>query len=596
MRGRARLCVFVLLCASAACSGDDGVNKLPDAPLVTLRIDPPDAEVTVVNGVAVMQAYTATLISPDGSERDVTDHTAFTLRDANYGVFTASALAITGRGAGPTRVQADVEGVAADTGLTVFVKAVVIDPDVDPGTPGGFDGATEDATLAPTVRYPLDNILVPPNLGQFDVHWTQATANVFEIKMSNPFVDIRRYSNGDDPAQPYWMVFPASEWYPIASSRVQLTLQVTGMVAGDPTRKGTAATQRVDVTNEDSRGGIYYWQTSPSGIYRYDIAKPEVAPAPFFPEAQPSGCIGCHSLSRDGTKIAMTIDSAGGRGAVFDVADRSVLVPFDAPATAYRWNQATFTADNTKLVTATDGVLTLRDVNGGAPLATVPVSPSEPSAPIVRASHPDMSPDNLRLANVEATNSSTDIYIYGGSIVTHTFDPATNTFGPPQVLVAADAQAQIANYYPSFSPDGKWIAFTRTTNYSYDDPSAEAWVVRADGSAPPIKLATANLDAPNLTNSWSRWVPFEQTAGPNREKLFYLTFSSKRPFGVRIPGGNRPQIWMTPFFPDRAEAGLDPSGPTFRVPFQNVLSNNHIAQWTQSVVAQKPAPAARAAR
>jgi hypothetical protein len=43
---------------------------------------------------------------------------------------------------------------------------------------------------------------------------------------------------------------------------------------------------------------------------------------------------------------------------------------------------------------------------------------------------------------------------------------------------------------------------------------------------------------------------------------------------------------MTPFFPARATAGQDPSGPAFRVPFQSVDAANHIAQWTQAVVIQ----------
>jgi hypothetical protein len=65
-----------------------------------------------------------------------------------------------------------------------------------------------------------------------------------------------------------------------------------------------------------------------------------------------------------------------------------------------------------------------------------------------------------------------------------------------------------------------------------------------------------------------------------------VLFSSVRPFGVRIPGGGRPQIWMTPFFPDRAAQGQDPSGNAFRVPFQAVDTSNHIAQWTNAVVIQ----------
>jgi hypothetical protein len=57
-----------------------------------------------------------------------------------------------------------------------------------------------------------------------------------------------------------------------------------------------------------------------------------------------------------------------------------------------------------------------------------------------------------------------------------------------------------------------------------------------------------------------------------------------RDFGVRLVGANRPQIWMTPFFPDRATQAQDPSAPAFRLPFQAIESNNHIAQWTQQVI------------
>ncbi len=66
--------------------------------------------------------------------------------------------------------------------------------------------------------------------------------------------------------------------------------------------------------------------------------------------------------------------------------------------------------------------------------------------------------------------------------------------------------------------------------------------------------------------------------------MYWVTVSSKRVFGTRLVAGNQPQIWMAPFFPDRASAGNDPSEVAFRLPFQNINSNNHIAQWTEQVV------------
>lgn len=576
MRGFVVAAVTAALCIG--CGDKDKIGSLPDAPGIAIRVDPPDLSFTITNGAVMTQPYTATFVEPDGRERDVTDHATFTLSSAMYGTWSTNTLSINGQGAGPVRVIASAEGVTGDTGLTVYVKSTVVDPDVDPTIPPMFPGATDDPTLAPQIAYPLDNIRVPPNLGQFDVHWRQQLANVFEVQMSNEYVDIKRYTNGDEPNQPYWMIFQPLQWYPIASSRLQLTLTVSGMNTANPSKKGTA-TQHVDVTNEDTRGGIYYWSTSPTqGIWRYDVETPTVPPQPYFaPGSEPSGCMGCHALSRDGTKIAITIDGAGGRGSIWNVADRTPLV--DITTNPTYWNMSAFTPDSSKLLTVTDGIMSLRDTNGGAIIGAVTNTLG------MTATHPDFSPDGARVVNVESPSMSYDIYAYRGQLVTHTFDAATNTFGPPVVLVPADPMNAIANYYPSFSPDGQWIAYTRTTDYAYDDASAEAWIVKADGTQPPIKLATANLTLGNLTNSWPRWVPFAQTYGATNTPMFYLTFSSRREFGVRLAQGT-PQIWMTPFYPELAAQGQDPSGPAFRVPFQSLQSNNHIAQWTQAVVLQ----------
>ena len=88
------------------------------------------------------------------------------------------------------------------------------------------------------------------------------------------------------------------------------------------------------------------------------------------------------------------------------------------------------------------------------------------------------------------------------------------------------------------------------------------------------------------------WAPFEfqrtQTPG---SRVMWLTFSSSRRYGLRTPPpGTSPEattgalLWMVAIDPDLAAQGQDPSYAAFCLPFQDVTTSNHIAQWTEDVV------------
>ncbi len=568
----------VLACLAIAAIGC-GPSKRGDdtTPTTHIEIEPADATVTIVNGAAVIEDYTATLVTASGDRSDVTASTTFSVGDPTYGSWSGPALTVTGGAAGPTQIVASSGANMGTTSLTVMVQGFRNDGSVPANAADLFGAATETPAIAPTIAYPANGVTMPPNLGELDVHWQGASDDLFMVEMQNQYVDLKIYKAGSGPVYTNYL---ATEWYSLASTHSELTLTVAGLVTANPAQKGTSTPQTVEVTNEDIAGGMYYWTNEPTqGIMRYDMSTPDIAPASFFTNpAQPTACVGCHGLSRDGTKIALTLDSGDGRGTVFDVASYNVMVPY-ATNPQY-WNFATFTPDATELVTVFEGQMSLRSTNGGAVISAIPSSAG------MLATHPEMSPDGTRLANVETTADSEDFQVEDGSIVTRTFDHTTNTFGAVTTLVPNASGA--SNYYPSWSPDGQWIAFTRTTGNSYADPSAEVWVVKADGSLPPIQLALADTATGSLENSWARWAPFPQSFGSNDEPLFYLTFSSIRPFGVRPLStsvyGTDPQLWMAPFYPDRAIAGTDPSGPAFRVPFQDLATGNHIAQWTDAVV------------
>ncbi|HTJ47476.1 MAG TPA: hypothetical protein VL463_35500 [Kofleriaceae bacterium] len=571
-----RTFLLAALITAAAC-GAPGSHGHGDGGIATLTVSPPTLSVEVVNGVAQTQAYTATMTNDDGSTTDVTQQVTFIVEDGTIGYFDHATLTVPGAGAGVTKIHATMDGATGTADLKVLVKDRRVDPAAPPNAPDLFGAASTDPNKQLAVAYPPQDVIVPQNLGDFEVHWRDSSGdNLYEVTMRNDFVDLRFYVVGGAEA---WGSYLPAEWSTAAHNAKDLEVIVRGLNTSAPQTAATSTVTKVHLTNDEIQGGIYYWAAAttngaPEGIWRHDMSKPGDPPQQFFTTAEtPNGrCVACHALSRDGTKMAVTYNGGDGSATVLDVATRAAAIP---PDTDY-WNFATFNPTGSKLLTVHQGQLSLRDAASGALLATVPNTGV--------ASHPDFSPKGDQFVYVQR-GAGADWSFQSGALYTVSYDDSTQAFGTPAPLVPSGGAN---NYYPSYSPDGKWILYNRTDDNSnaYNSGNAELWVVRSDGSQPPLKLSAADI-GPGLTNSWARWAPFQSTYGASDEPLYWITFSSKREFGVRLTaalGNTRPQIWMTPFFPDRMTQSQDPTSPSFRLPFQSIDTSNHIAQWTERVV------------
>jgi len=572
----ARFVAAVLCSAVAVACGPAGAGS-PDGDDAVLVLSPGDAELLVSNGQPASQSYTAVLRAADGGETDVTAETAFSIDDRRLGEFAGAVFTAPGVMGGATAVRGLYDGVAGDADLVVRIENSRVDPSAPADAPDVFGSAGEDAARAPTIVYPADHTIVPPNIGDLEAHWTDTAGNdLFEVRLAGEYVDLRVYGAGTAAGSGRWAGFLPDEWKLAGESARggDLTLTVRGLQAESPETAGTSAPIQISLADQDIDGGLYYWASTgalPSGIYRHDLARPgEPAEAYYTTEESPeSRCVACHALSRDGTRMAITFDGGDGAATVLDVATRTPMMPVDG---SVRWNFAAFNPDATRMVSVYQGRMVLRDAATGSEIADVPTGG--------KGTHPDFSPDGTKIVFVKAQSSTHDWVFNGGSLMVVSYDRASDSFGTPTMLVPSAGDNV---YYPSWSPDGDWILFNRSSEDSYDDSSAEIYVVRADGSGTPKKLDTPNM-AGGITNSWARWAPFEQVWAPGEsgeEPILWLTFSSKRGFGVRLPGG-QPQLWMAPFFPARADS--DPSAPAFRLPFQDIATNNHIAQWTERVI------------
>ena len=561
-----RVHAFALACILAVGCGPS-TDDVHDDSTATLSIDPPTSELLIVDNVPATASFTATLTYPDGESRDVTNEVRFSV-DTGYGMFTANTLSM--KAAGKTSVFASFSDKLASAQVIARIKNVRVDPTLPSGAKGWFESLPDDPSRAPTIVYPATDVIMPRNLGDFEVHWTDAQNDVFEVSLKTEFADVRAIVPGGNGviANSAWMAFLASEWLAAVSFEPSVQFQVRGVDKDTPISVGGTPMQLVRLSNEPMLGGLYYWaataQNGPYGIFRHDMSKPGQPAEQYMTTAQTNGrCVACHVLSRDGTKMSITYDGGDGAATLVDVGTQT------AQPSTRGWNFGTFTPSGNEFLAVQGGTLTVLDYATQTPLATMTSGG--------QVTHPDLAADGTKLVYVMKSGGA-DWSFSSGRIFTRTYDVATKSFGPETPLVTASTN----NFYPSFSPDGKWVLFNRANGGdAYNNGNATLWVIPADGSGPAVELGKANSGL-GLTNSWGRWAPFAQTVGANNDQIFWVTVSSTRDFGVRLVGANRPQIWMTPFISGQAAA--DPSTSAFRLPFQNLDSNNHIAQWTEQIV------------
>jgi WD40 repeat protein len=564
----------------------------PLAGLSAVTISPADASLTVMGGAAANTAFTATGLFADGHSADVTSLVTWSLANSTLGTINGGVVTANGSSGGITKVSASGDGVTGGAQLTIKYLNTEISTADGSTAPSNAQSlfamaTTADPTLAPKIVYPLDGVVMPSNLGELEVQWMPPTssADLFEVAFLGDTIDFRVYTN----TMKGRLALSPADWATISSAAAGtiLTVQVTGLVSAAPTKSGVSNLAHVTMDAQPVNGGIYYWTPSNQGIERYAFGDTTSTATDFYsaPDAD-NHCVACHVLSHDGTKAMVTFDGGNHGSEMLDVASKMPLIPESQGLTL---NFSSFSPDGNKIVAAHGtGTLAVYDTSGGATngMAVGAIAPADGTW----ATHPDWSPDGKSLVfaqaptNVVPPGQMSDWTIQEGAIVVMT-GPGDGTFADPKMIVTSNDGN---NYYPSFSPDGKWILFNRAASgTAYNNAAAELYVVSADGAIGPIALTSANGTG-MLTNSWPRWSPFVQQYADGTTRM-YLTFSSKRDYGIELvqPAAidqQRPQLWMAAFDPAQAAASKDPSSAPFWLPFQDMTTSNHIAQWTTQIV------------
>jgi hypothetical protein len=120
--------------------------------------------------------------------------------------------------------------------------------------------------------------------------------------------------------------------------------------------------------------------------------------------------------------------------------------------------------------------------------------------------------------------------------------------GTPQPLKGASGNG-MSNYFPRFSPDGRWIVYTRSKTGIMLQPDSELYIVPSGGGT--ARRMQCNLDRFNSWHSWSpnsRWLLFSSKANSIYTEIFITHIDEN--------GNDSPPVCLSRFSDDRLAANL----------------------------------------
>jgi len=244
------------------------------------------------------------------------------------------------------------------------------------------------------------------------------------------------------------------------------------------------------------RESVYFWRQNPEGVAGVYVTSQPVSDSTAFNAINSNGCVGCHTVSSTAGLVAGIQGPPPGRLLMYHFDGTPMNIP------AVNANFISFSPDGRRVVIG-DGNADLQIVD----LQSGSITPLQgANNPGIAETMPSWGP-NGRIAFARAVDMSG--VQYAGVNITSPVDIYTipETGGTAEPLDGASGSG--FNYYPAYSPDGRWLAFTRHNDVqTYGDEQAEIWLVPASGGT--AKRLAAN-DAPdgspitNAGNSWPSW-------------------------------------------------------------------------------------------
>ncbi len=420
------------------------------------------------------------------------------------------------------------------------------------------------------VAYPLDETLFPPEIPAPTFLWAQT------VPPAAGWVVGFTFSDGGDPfafdAHHTRWTPPEDAWEDIKRRSMNAEARAVVLGLDASWRIAAAGSVRFSTSRDEVGAPLFYREVNlpfveavkdPSKIrWRFGPVSSK-SPPPVVLDNLPV-CGNCHSFSADGRILGMDIDYANDKGsyAIVNVAPRIVLdrdsiitwsdfrrdegdptfgllsqvSPDGRYVASTVKDRSVFVPkpglDFSQLFFPVKGILACYDRLSGA-FRSIPGADD----PRYVNSNPSWSPDGRYIAFTRAP--AYQLRVPRGKILLgedecreflaegreFRYDiyrvPFNGGEGGQAVPLPGASANGASNYFPRYSPDGKWIVFCKARSYSLLQPDSELYIMPAGGGEP--RRMRCNTPRMNSWHSWSpngRWLVFSSKANGPYTQLF----------------------------------------------------------------------------
>ncbi|MEH6607838.1 MAG: tetratricopeptide repeat protein [Halioglobus sp.] len=422
------------------------------------------------------------------------------------------------------------------------------------------------------ITYPLDETLFPPDIVAPTFVWNDKTEGVEQWQV------LLQFENGVEV-----LSFPAVEpsWRPSEEDWTEIKQRSTAhdaavAIVGLGQKGNVASSARIKIrTSEDPVGdSIFYREVplpfieavqDPSRIrWRYGSVD-SIEQPPIVLENLPV-CGNCHSFSGDGKVLGLDVDYGNDKGgyAILPVSpqmelnDEKIITWSDykkddgeptfgllsqvSPDGRYVIStvkdRAVFVAtpgiEFSQLFFPIKGILVVYDTVTDT-YAALPGADD----PAYVQSNPTWSPDGTSLVFARTEVYQKDSIAGATSILLNEHDvpefiedkepfkfnlyrvPFNEGRGGTAEPIEGASHNGMSNFFAKFSPDGKWIVFTKAENYMLLMPDSELYIVpAAGGEARRLRANTPLMNSWHSFSSNGRWLVFSSKANTPYTQLF----------------------------------------------------------------------------